>query len=178
MATRLAMLLLLVALVTGCAGSGGGGGGERIQKGMVVPQFALADIMTRENVSGTKTIQANNATVITVWSMACPDCREAMLAVQSVYEAYRPKTVAFLGVNFDIENVQGVRAFIKGEGIEFPVLWDQRRQVTRFFKALDYTFSVFVVDRTGVIVLAQYDHPPELGRLLSETLDDMLDTIE
>jgi len=169
MAARIAKLLLLVALISGCAGSGGGG--ERIQKGMVVPQFALADIMTRENVSGIKTIQSNHATVITVWSLACPDCREAMQAVQSVYEAYQPKSVAFLGVNFDIENVQGVRAFIKGEGIEFPVLWDPRRQVTRFFRALDYTFSVFVVDRDGdvqyVQLVNELTHEPDYEAVLA-----------
>ncbi len=173
MATRLATLLALMAVVSGCAG--GGAGGERIQKGMVAQSFALPDISTRESVHSAKTIQSHNATVITIWSMACPNCREAMLDVRRVYEAYHSKSIAFLGINFDVENIQGVRAFIKGEGIEFPILWDRRRQVTRAFKALDYTFSVFVVDRKGAFVLAQYDHPPDLERLLSKTLDDVLE---
>ena len=174
---RLATLLVLMAVVSGCAGggAGGGAGGERIQKGMVAQAFALPDISTRESIHSAKTIQSNNATVIAIWSMACPNCREAMLDVQRVYEAYRPKSIAFLGVNFDVENIQGVRAFIKGEGIEFPILWDRRGVVTRAFKALDYNFSVFVVDRTGALVLVQYDHPPDLERLLSKTLDDVLE---
>ena len=172
MATKLAALLLLTAVVSGCAGSGPGG--ERLQKGMVAQPFALRDINSQENIYSAKTIQSHNATVITIWSMACPNCREAMLDVQRVYEAYRPKSIGFLGVNFDVENIQGVRAFIKGEGIGFPIVWDQRRRVARNFKSLDYTFSVFVVDRSGTFVLTQYDHPPDLERLLSKTLDDVL----
>jgi peroxiredoxin len=173
MATRLTALLLLMAMISGCAG--GGKRVERIQKGMAAPPFALAEISTRETISAAKIIQSHHATVITIWSMACPNCREALLDVKQVYEAYSPKSIAFLGINFDVENIQGVRAFVKGEGIEFPILWDQRRRVTKEFKALDYTFSVFVVDRTGAFVLAQYDHPPDLERLLSKTLDDVLE---
>jgi peroxiredoxin len=175
MFTRLAALLILLPMISGCAG--GGRTSERIQKGMVAPPFALADISTRETVSAAKFIQSHHATVITIWSMACPDCREALLDVKRVYEAYSPKSIGFLGINTDVENIQGVRAFVKGEGIEFPVLWDHRNTVAREFKAVDYTFSVFVVDRMGAFVLAQYDHPPDLERILSKTLDDILDRL-
>jgi peroxiredoxin len=173
MALKFAVLLAAVALVSGCAG--GGPGTERVQKGMTAPAFALSDIVSGEEINGTKTIQSHHATVIVIWSMACPDCREALLDVQGVYEEYGPKSIAFLGVNFDMENIQGVKAFVKAEGIEFPTLWDKRRMVTREFKAMDYTFSVFVVDRMGAVVLAQYDHPPDLQRVLAKALDDVLD---
>ena len=172
MATRLAALLTLLAMISGCAG--GGKTSERIREGTVAPPFALAEISTRETVSAAKVFQSHHATVITIWSMDCPNCREALLEVKDVYDAYSPKSIGFLGVNVDVENIQGVRAFVKGEGIEFPILWDNRHRVASEFRALDYTFSVFVVDRSGTFVLAQYDHPPDLERILSETLDDVL----
>lgn len=175
MALRLTALLMLLAVISGCAG--GGKTSERIEEGMAVPPFALADISTRETISAAKVIQSHHATVITIWSMACPNCREALLDVKRVYEAYSPKSIGFLGINVDVENVQGVRALVKGEGIEFPVLWDNRRRVARDFRALDYTFSVFVVDRMGKFVLAQYDHPPDLERILAEKLDDILEDL-
>ena len=173
MVTRLAILLLLTGMICGCAG--GVKTVERVKKGTVAPQFSLPEISTRETVSSSKTFQSYDATVIVIWSMACPDCREALLAVERVYEAYSPKTIGFLGINFDVENVQGVRAFVNGEGIEFPILLDSRRRVTKEYKALDYTFSVFIVDRTGTFLLVQYDHPPDLERFLSEKLDDILE---
>ena len=179
MTYRLMAVLASVALLAGCAGSGAGtgAGAGRLHKGDPAPSFVLSNLESGEEVHSLKTIQGHHATVITLWSMACPSCREALVEVQRVYEEYAPKSVAFIGINFDLENLQGVRAFVKGEGIEFPMLWDQRRRVTRSFKALDYTFSVFVVDRTGTIVLAQYDHPPDLERVLAKTLDGVLDKL-
>jgi peroxiredoxin len=173
MVARLSAFLIVIALGAGCAG--GGAGIERIEKGMMAPPFVLSDLLSGEDINSSKVIQSNHATVIAVWSMACPNCTEALIDVQRVYEEYRPKSVAFLGVNFDLEDVQGVRAFLKGEGIEFPNVWDARRRVTREFKALDYTFSVFVVDQTGTVILAQYDHPPDLGQILAKTLDGVLE---
>ena len=121
-------------------------------------------------------LKAFSSPVVVIWSMACPGCREALVDVDHVYRRYRDRNmpVALIGVNFDIENLQGTRAFLKGEDLAFPNVWDPRRRVTRDFRALDYTFSLFVIDNRGVVVLAQYDHPPDLGQLLSKTLDEML----
>jgi hypothetical protein len=46
--------------------------------------------------------------------------------------------------------------------------------VAREYRALDYTFSVFVVNREGRVIMAQYDHPPDLALILAETLDEVL----
>jgi hypothetical protein len=43
--------------------------------------------------------------------------------------------------------------------------------MTRDYKALDYTFSAFVLDREGTLVLAQYDHPPDLVDKLREAIN-------
>ena len=82
--------------------------------------------------------------------------------------------IRFIGINFDLENIQGVRAFLKGEGITFDNLWDNRGRVAKQYKAFDYTFSCFVVGRDGRLISVQYDHPPDLATILSETLDRVL----
>ena len=174
MILRPGFICLCLLLVLGCAG-GSSVESNRIEPGDTAPDFVLSDIFSSEDLNSSKTIHNHNATVITIWSMACPSCREALTDVQRVYEDYSPMTAAFLGINFDTENLQGVRAFLRGEGIAFTTLWDRGRRVTKSYKALDYTFSIFVVDRTGTIVLAQYDHPPDLAAILAETLDRILE---
>ncbi len=138
--------------------------------GIKAPDFVLSDIFGRGEINSAKVFYNNNATVVVIWSMACPTCREAILEVQSLYEEYGTQAVAFIGINFDIENVQGVKAFIRGEGITFPMLWDRRAQVARLYRAADYTFSIFIVNRNGRIALAQYDHPPDLRERISREL--------
>jgi peroxiredoxin len=169
MAYRFAAFIALAAVIAGCAG--GGAGIERIRRGDTAPSFVLNELTTGEEINSSKTVPYNYATVVAIWSLACPDCREALVGVQRVYEEYGSQSVAFLGINFDVENIQGVRAFIKGEGIGFPMLWDKRQRVARSYKALDYTFSVFVLDREGTVVLAQYDHPPDLEQRLTRAID-------
>ena len=172
MLLRLTVVCICLALVTGCAKSTSVLE-DRIRAGDRAPNFVLSAMTGGEPVRSGKIFQSSNATVIVIWSLACPGCREALRDVQRAYEKYGNKAAAFLGVNFDTENSQGVRAFLKAEGIEFTTLWDPATRVTRSYKALDYTFSLFVVDRTGTVVIAQYDHPPDLGVILDKRLDEM-----
>ncbi len=148
---------------------------DRLQAGDMAPEFALTDLLTNEMYDFGKEVHTNRTTVVTIWSMACPSCKDALLEVQRAHDAYSTMGIVFVGVNFDVENLQGVRAFVKGEAIAFPTLWDQGRRVIRRYEALDYTFSVFVVDRDGVITLAQYDHPPDLYDVLAKTLDRVIE---
>jgi peroxiredoxin len=172
MRIKLAAILICTALVLGCAS--GKSGIDRIQAGDQAPSFLLGNVFGGDRVDSRMLFENHPVTVVVLWSMACPTCREALADIQQVYEQYSAKAVGFVGINFDIENMQGVRAFLKGEGIEFPMLWDRGMRVTRDYKALDYTFSLFVVKRDLTVIMAQYDHPPDLVEDLTETLDDIV----
>jgi len=163
----------LTLLTAGCA-KAPAKGPQRLMVGDTAPSFILTSISGSEQVISGKTIQSNSATVIIIWSMTCPTCREALAACEGVYERYNNLGMAFVGVNFDQENLQGVNAFIKGENIKFTNVWDPRARVTRAYRALDYTFSVFVVDGAGKLVLVQYDHPPDLAAMLAKALDSLM----
>jgi len=166
-------ILLCLGILVGC-GKAVSPVSQRIAVGDLAPQFMLPDINSNQQVNSSKVIESSNAVVIIIWSMACPSCREALVDCQHVYQKYGPAGVSFVGINFDMENLSGVRAFLLAEGIEFMTVWDNGGKVTRAYKALDYTFSIFVVDRQGSISFAQYDHPPDLAALLSRALDEML----
>jgi len=172
-----AVICVCVLLVAGCSGgaSKSGKAADRLQVADMAPGFALTDLVTNEIYDFGKDAYSNRATVVTFWSMACPSCKLALLDVKKAHEAYTDAGIVFLGVNFDIENLQGVRAFVKGEAIPFPTLWDQGRRAVRDYKALDYTFSVFVVDKGGEVLLAQYDHPPDLYDVLAKELDEIVE---
>jgi peroxiredoxin len=147
---------------------------QRLSKGDTAPLFSLPLLDGNEEVVAAKHIYKAYGTVLIFWSMKCPSCREALIECQEVYDKFRDRSCVFYGINFDTENTQGVRAFLKGENITIPHLWDRGQNTTKAYKALDYTFSVFVIDRDDKIVLALYDHPPDLKEILSEVLDELL----
>jgi peroxiredoxin len=163
----------LTLLAAGCA-KAPPEGFQRLRVGDTAPSFILSSISGDEEIISGKTFQTNSATVVIIWSMTCPTCREALAACERVYEQYNTMSMAFVGINFDQENLQGVKAFLKGENIKFVNLWDPRARVTRAYRALDYTFSIFVVEKNGTLVLAQYDHPPDLAAKLAKTLDGLM----
>lgn len=168
------LVIGLVALIAVACSAGKSARTGRLEKGIKAPGFVLEDIFGNTQVNSSKVFYNNRATVIVIWSMTCATCRDALREVQNLYEKYSSKAIAFIGINFDIENVQGVKAFVKGEGIAFPMLWDKRARVARAYRAADYTFSIFVIDENGRIALAQYDHPPDLESRISRKLDKIL----
>jgi peroxiredoxin len=176
MVMRPAALFACLAIVLGC-GASPRVAADRIEVGDRAPGFVLSDIFGGQKIDSSRLIYGSNATVILIWSMACPSCREALVDVQKVYEQYGTKAMSFVGVNIDLENVQGVKTFLKAEGIDFATVWDGSRRVARDYRAIDYTFSIFVVNREGRVILAQYDHPPDLAEILAETLDGVLDAL-
>lgn len=164
------LCLACLAMLAGCA-KGPAAGSARLKVGDVAPTFALPALMTNDELSMSRAFQANVATVVIIWSMKCRTCREAMAECERIYRQYTARTVTFFGVNFDVENINGVRAFLKAEDITFPNAWDPRSRAARGYRALDYTFSVFVVDRERQLKWVQYDHPPDLAALLARALD-------
>lgn len=162
--------LLCLAVLVGCA-KGPVAGSTRLKVGDAAPTFSLPALLTNEEFAMARMFQDNVATVVIVWSMTCPTCREAMSECDNLYRKYKGQTVAFLGVNFDAENINGVRAFLKAEDITFPNAWDPRARTARGYRALDYTFSAFVVARDRQIKWVHYDHPPDLAALLAEAID-------
>jgi peroxiredoxin len=173
MNSKVVAISVCLAIIVGCGG-GGRVTADRIKVGDRAPSFALSDIFGMEQINSSKLVHNSNATVIVIWSMACPSCREALMDVQKVYENYGSKAMSFIGVNVDRENLQGVKAFLKAEGIDFTTVLDSSARVAREYRALDYTFSIFVVNREGEVILAQYDHPPDLAVILAKTLDEVL----
>lgn len=166
-------LLIIPIIALSCSQSGKSTAG-RLSRGDKAPTFSLPTLDGNEEVVVAKHIYNADASILIFWSMACPSCREALVECQQVYDAFKHRALVAFGINYDTENVQGVRAFLKGEAITIPHLWDRGQRTTKEYKALDYTFSIFVTDRQGRIVLAQYDHPPDLAEVLTEALEKTL----
>jgi len=164
------VMALVSAMALSCSQSGMSSA-DRLRPGDAAPLTSLPELDGNKEVVLPKEVHDAYASVLIFWSMTCPSCKEALLDCQKVYEDYSNTATVFYGINFDIEDTQGVRAFIKGERVTIPHLWDRGQRMTRDFKALDYTFSAFVIDREGKIVLAQYDHPPDLADILRESIE-------
>jgi peroxiredoxin len=172
-AVWLCLVCLCCALAAGCAKSPTAGT-QRLKAGDLAPTYTLPTLEGDQDIDMSRVFQSNAATVVIIWSMECPTCREALVQCDEVFKSYGRKGVDFLGINFDTENIVGVRSFLRTEAVSFTNLWDPRTRAARGYTAKDYTFSAFVVDRDRAITLAQYDHPPDLAAILTRAIDKLL----
>ena len=97
--------------------------------------------------------------MLVFWASWCPTCREEMPKINQLYEKYRNKGMAFIGINVGYnDSVAKARAFIKKTGMAFPVIFDKGGKISRQF-AVQGVPTVFVTDRNGVVRFKNYGMP-------------------
>lgn len=82
------------------------------------------------------------------WATWCGPCRIELPTIAKLYETYKGKGLAVLGVNN--EGDRTVKRFFKKEGFSFPVLIDSEQRVSRKYGA-NAIPDVLVINRAGVI---------------------------
>ena len=147
---------------------------DGLSAGQRAPRFALEALDAEEKMRSRKVFAARELTVLILWDSYCPDCLKAVVACADYATRADSLGVGMVSINFDHEGMAEVRAFVKGASLPFPVLWDSRQQVARAYRAQTYDFSLFLVDRKGVIRYVHYDHPPAVLELLTRQVDEVL----
>lgn len=89
--------------------------------------------------------------VLNLWASWCPPCRAEMPALQRAYADYRERGVIVLAVNAtDQDSLEDAAAFVRQNGLTFPVLLDERGEVSRLY-LLRSLPTTFFIGRDGLI---------------------------
>ena len=147
----------LVILVLGAAWIGisrapvGSTTNEKIplpRQGFQAPDFSLqttiGETITLSELRG-------HPVLINLWTSWCPPCKAEMPALQRVYANYQGQGFEILAVNAtNQDNLADATAFAAQLGLKFPILVDERGDVSRLY-ALRSLPTSFFVDSQGVI---------------------------
>ncbi len=113
----------------------------------VAPDFILPDLAG-------KTVRLQDlrgkVVIVNLWATWCTPCVAEMPTLETLWKAMAGKDLVLLAVNQD-EATGGVRDWVDGRELTFPVLLDPRAQVAHEWGVTGYP-ETFVVDRTGRIV--------------------------
>ncbi|MGG1660789.1 peroxiredoxin family protein [Brevibacillus sp. NRS-1366] len=119
------------------------------QKGQVAPDFSLTDL----NGNEVKLADfAGKRVLVNFWATWCPPCRIEMPHMQKFYEDYQAKDVVILGVNLtpSEKNMDVVKDFVQGQQLTFPIVLDQKGEVTQTYQVVAYP-TTYMLDSNGVI---------------------------
>src|SRR4030065_2342060 len=102
----------------------------------------------------------------------CPTCQFAMPFVERIYQAYKEKGLAVLGIEQDEK--QRAIEFSRQYGLTFPALLDLENYKTSYAYGIDTVPTIFLVDKNGEILYTRVgfvkDEITELSKKIAAKL--------
>jgi peroxiredoxin len=131
------LLLLLCTWLSAC--------GEQRFQAPLAADFDLPSLDAEERVSLSEF--RGDVVYLSFWASWCIPCREEMPHLQSLWRNHRDQGFQVIGINVD-EDPEEALAFAREYGIEFPLVRDVDREVSKQYRVAGYP-SHFIVGRDG-----------------------------
>lgn len=140
-------LLVTVFAATSLASSG--------LEGQAAPDFALKS-STGENMRLSE--YRGDVVMINFWATWCGPCRQEMPLLDELYTRYERVGFNLLGVNIDDDSRRAMQ-MIEELGVNFPVLFDARKEVSELYGVNAMPVTV-LVDREGNVRYVHHGYKP------------------
>jgi peroxiredoxin len=124
-------------------------------EGQPAPDFALKS-STGENLRLSEF--RGDVVMINFWATWCGPCRQEMPLLDELYSRYQRVGFNLLGVNIDDDSRRAMR-MIEELGVNFPVLFDARKEVSELYEVEAMPVTV-IVDREGTVRYIHHGYKP------------------
>lgn len=133
--------LLLIATMALCAC------GEQRFLAPDAPDFSLPLLAAPGDI--TLSEYRGDVVYVTFWASWCVPCREEMPFLTALWQRHRDEGLQVIGINVD-EDLEAARKFAADFDIEFPLVRDEDRSVSKLYRVAGYP-SHYVLDRRGKV---------------------------
>jgi len=124
-------------------------------EGQAAPDFALKS-STGENLRLSE--YRGDVVMINFWATWCGPCRQEMPLLDELYTRYERVGFNLLGVNIDDDSRRAMK-MIEELGVNFPVLFDARKEVSELYDVNAMPVTV-LVDREGNVRYVHHGYKP------------------
>lgn len=124
-------------------------------EGKLAPDFALRS-STGENLRLSE--YRGDVVMINFWATWCGPCRQEMPLLDELYQRYERVGFNLLGVNIDDDSRRAM-AMIEELGVDFPVLFDASKEVSKLYQVEAMPVTV-IVDREGNVRHVHHGYKP------------------
>ena len=123
--------------------------------GQQAPDFALKSA-SGENLRLSE--YRGDVVMINFWATWCGPCRQEMPLLDELYSRYERVGFNLLGVNIDDDSSRAMD-MVRELGVSFPVLFDNRKEVSRMYD-VDAMPVTVLVDREGNVRFVHQGYKP------------------
>jgi len=97
--------------------------------------------------------------MLVFWASWCPNCKSEVPKIKALVDKYGEKGMTFIGINVGHnDSVAKARRFMKKTGMTYPVIFDQKGDISRKY-AIQGVPTVLVADKKGTVVFKNYGVP-------------------
>ncbi|MBD3185071.1 redoxin domain-containing protein [Candidatus Poribacteria bacterium] len=137
---------------------------ERLKVKESAPSFKLKTLDGSRTIKSEEVFSQTDLTILIFWNIKCKESLDAVVEYQKLYKKMKKINVGFLSVNFDKKN-EMLQSFANKMELEYPILSDADEKVVKLYKAEDLCFSVFVIDKKGIIRYISYKIPEKIDEI-------------
>ena len=124
-------------------------------EGKAAPDFVLKS-SSGENLRLSE--YRGEVVMINFWATWCGPCRQEMPLLDDLYSRYQRVGFSLLGVNIDDDSGRAMQ-MAEELGVNFPVLFDERKEVSRLYEVEAMPVTV-LVDRAGTVRHVHHGYKP------------------
>lgn len=89
--------------------------------------------------------------LLTFWASHCPVCVEILPSIERLFQRFRDKGFAAVGISVDAQGANAVRPVVDRYGFSFPILLDPQFETIRKYGTRLIPTS-YLIDQKGVII--------------------------
>lgn len=128
--------------------------GADLKVGDSLPEF---EVMMNDGTSVSSEDMMGGVSVVMFFHTSCPDCRQALPVMQSVYDFFAPSGVSFAFVSRE-EGSDEISAYWKENGLSMPFSAQKTRDVYELFASMTIP-RIYISDSQGIIRYIFTDDP-------------------
>jgi len=138
-------------------------------EGHEAPDFALKS-STGQNLRLSEF--RGDVVMINFWATWCGPCRQEMPHLDDLYARYQRVGFNLLAVNIDDDSNRAMN-MIEELGVNFPVLFDARKQVSELYEVEAMPVTV-IVDREGTVRYVHHGYKPGYENMYLDQVRSLL----
>ena len=133
------------------------------------PDFSLKDAHGRSlSLSSLR----GKVVLINFWATWCPPCKAEMPSMNRLYNEIRNRGFEIVAISTD-NSLSTIRDFLARNRIDFPVLFDETKSVTRQYHVFSMP-TTFLIDRSGMIVEKFYGEEDWTDPVIRKKIERLL----
>ncbi len=134
--------------------------------GSEVESFKLVELISKDTIILDSILRNKNTGILIFWTDFCPNCKKAIIGCNKLVSPVDSLGGFIFTINYDRTDIYSIKSFIEDEELKLPVLIDLNGSVASKFKATEYNFSVFIVNKLKKILWNYSEHPEDAWKII------------